>query len=143
LAAFIDVWIAPAQTKSYGWKSADAFIPPAQEHRLPACDNRARRHEISGDNFAPRQPVTRARWTGKRTPRPLGSGIVSPLGFCAAANCLQDWMIIKSIPVSKNPRTPSIKTTLQEKLALIPPTPEPPATLDGSLHPSHARTDGK
>ncbi len=38
---------------------------------------------------------------------------------------------------------PSMKTTLQEKLALIPATPESPATLAGSLHPSQAISDGK
>ena len=37
----------------------------------------------------------------------------------------------------------NMKTTLQEKLALIPATPESPATLAGSLHPSQAISDGK
>jgi hypothetical protein len=35
-----------------------------------------------------------------------------------------------------------MKTTLHEKLALIPATPESPATLDGSLHNSQAMSDG-
>jgi hypothetical protein len=35
-----------------------------------------------------------------------------------------------------------MKRTLQEKLALIPATPESPATLEGSLHPSQAINDG-
>jgi len=98
---------------------------------------------MSGDKFAPYQAANTGRRAANADPRRAGSGFASATGFCWAANCLHDRMIMKSIPVSKNPTTASIKTTLQEKLALIPPTPESPATLDGSLHPSHASTDGK
>ncbi len=35
-----------------------------------------------------------------------------------------------------------MKRTLHEKLALIPATPASPATLEGSLHPSQAISDG-
>jgi len=49
---------------------------------------------------------------------------------------------MKSMPVSRKASIPSMKTTLQEKLALIPPTPASPATFEGSLHPSQAKTDG-
>lgn len=35
-----------------------------------------------------------------------------------------------------------MKRTLQEKPALMPDTPESPATLEGSLHPSQAIKDG-
>lgn len=62
---------------------------------------------------------------------------------CCSASCLQDRIIMKTIPVSRQASIPSMKTTLQEKLALIPPTPESPATLDGSLHPSQATSDGR
>ena len=49
---------------------------------------------------------------------------------------------MRTIPQSKNVSIPSMKTTLQEKLALIPPTPASPITLDGSLHPSQAMSEG-
>ena len=50
---------------------------------------------------------------------------------------------MRTNPVSKKASMPSMKTTLHEKLALIPATPESPATLDGSLHPSQAINDGR
>jgi hypothetical protein len=50
---------------------------------------------------------------------------------------------MRTIPVSKKVSMPSIKTTLHEKLALIPATPESPATFDGPLHPSQAISDGR
>ena len=50
---------------------------------------------------------------------------------------------MRTIPVNKKVSIPSMKTTLHEKLALIPATPESPATLDGSLHPSQAISDGR
>ena len=37
---------------------------------------------------------------------------------------------------------PIMKSTLSEKPALMPETPPSPATLEGSLHPGHANTDG-
>jgi hypothetical protein len=49
---------------------------------------------------------------------------------------------MRIIPVSKKATMPIMKITLHEKLALIPATPESPATLDGSLHPSQASSDG-
>jgi hypothetical protein len=36
----------------------------------------------------------------------------------------------------------SMKRTLHENPALIPLTPDGPATLDGSLHPGHAKSEG-
>jgi hypothetical protein len=35
-----------------------------------------------------------------------------------------------------------MKRTLQEKPALMPLTPDAPATFDGSLHPGHAISEG-
>src|ERR1700730_17765302 len=49
---------------------------------------------------------------------------------------------MRTIPVSKKATMPIMKITLHEKLALIPAAPESPATLDGSLHPSQASSDG-
>jgi hypothetical protein len=37
---------------------------------------------------------------------------------------------------------PSMNSTLHEKLAPIPATPEAAATFDGALHPSQATSDG-
>lgn len=62
---------------------------------------------------------------------------------CWSASCLQERTIMKIIPPNKNPSIPIMKITLQEKLALIPTTPESPATVDGSLHPSQAISDGR
>jgi hypothetical protein len=59
-----------------------------------------------------------------------------------SASCWLERIIIRTMPEIKNASIPSMKTTLHEKLALIPPTPESPITLDGSLHPSQARSDG-
>jgi hypothetical protein len=36
----------------------------------------------------------------------------------------------------------SMKRTLQENPALMPPTSDAPATFDGSLHPGHAISEG-
>ena len=49
---------------------------------------------------------------------------------------------MKTMPLIRNASMPSMKTTLHEKLAPIPATPESPATLDGSLHNSQAMSDG-
>jgi hypothetical protein len=49
---------------------------------------------------------------------------------------------MRTIPPIRNASMLSIKITLHEKLALIPATPESPATLDGSLHNSQAMSDG-
>jgi hypothetical protein len=46
------------------------------------------------------------------------------------------------MPATSNEIIPIIKITLHEKPAPIPVTPEEPATLDGSLHPSQAKSDG-
>jgi hypothetical protein len=62
---------------------------------------------------------------------------------CCSASCRQVRTIIITIPLSKKTSIPSMKTTLQEKLELIPATPESPATLAGSLQPSQAIRDGK
>jgi hypothetical protein len=45
---------------------------------------------------------------------------------------------MKIIPPRIDTTLKSIKRTLHEKPALIPLTPEAPATLEGSLHPGHA-----
>jgi len=50
---------------------------------------------------------------------------------------------MRTNPVKRKAVTPSINRTLQEKLALIPATPDCPATLEGSLHPSQAKSDGR
>lgn len=49
---------------------------------------------------------------------------------------------MKTMPPIKKASIPSMKRTLHEKLALIPSTPELPATLDGSLHPSQGMSEG-
>ena len=61
---------------------------------------------------------------------------------CCSASFLQERIIIKTMPPIRNASMPSMKTTLHEKLAPIPATPESPATLDGSLHNSQAMSDG-
>jgi hypothetical protein len=49
---------------------------------------------------------------------------------------------MKTKPLRMDPTMTSMKMTLAEKPKLIPSTPPPPATLEGSLHPSQARTVG-
>jgi hypothetical protein len=61
---------------------------------------------------------------------------------CCSASLLQERTIMKTMPLIRNASMPSIKMTLHEKLALIPATPESPATLDGSLQNSQAMSDG-
>ena len=62
--------------------------------------------------------------------------------WCWVANCLHERIIMKTIPLIRKANIPIMKRTLHEKLAPIPPTPEAPVTLDGSLHPSQATSDG-
>jgi hypothetical protein len=49
---------------------------------------------------------------------------------------------MKVMPVRRKTTNPIMKSTLSEKAALIPETPPSPATLEGSLHPGHANSDG-
>ena len=53
-----------------------------------------------------------------------------------------DRTIIRIIPPMVAATLKSIKRTLHEKPALIPLTPEAPATFEGSLHPGHAIREG-
>ena len=53
-----------------------------------------------------------------------------------------DRTIIRIIPPMVAATLKSIKRTLHEKAALIPFTPEAPATFEGSLHPGHAIREG-
>ena len=64
------------------------------------------------------------------------------LACCCWASCLQERIIMTIRQLNKTPIMQIMKRTLQEKLALIPATPESPATLEGSLHPSQAISDG-
>jgi hypothetical protein len=50
--------------------------------------------------------------------------------------------IIQAKPLKIDPTMTSMKITLAEKPKLIPSTPPPPATLEGSLQPSQAITAG-
>ena len=60
-----------------------------------------------------------------------------------ASSCLQACTIMQSMPPTRVATMPSMKMTLTEKPRLVPLTPEAPATLDGSLHPSHAKASGR
>ena len=57
---------------------------------------------------------------------------------CLASSCRHERTIMKIIPPRIDTTLKSIKRTLHEKPALMPLTPEAPATLEGSLHPGHA-----
>jgi hypothetical protein len=99
--------------------------------------------DTCGNSLAriPRQPGTERRRTGTGTRLATGRG--APVDSCCAANCLQERTIMKTSPVNSEATTVSINRTLQEKLALIPATPDCPATFEGSLHPSQAKSDGR
>jgi hypothetical protein len=84
----------------------------------------------------------RAALSGDATREASAQAELRPTRCRCSASCRQERIIMRTIPQSKNVSIPSMKTTLQEKLALIPPTPESPITLDGSLHPSQAKSDG-
>jgi hypothetical protein len=61
---------------------------------------------------------------------------------CRASSCRHDRKIIKIIPPMMDATLQSMKRTLDENPALIPLTPDAPATFDGSLHPGHAIKEG-
>jgi len=60
---------------------------------------------------------------------------------CLASSCRHERTIMKIIPPKIDATLKSMKRTLHEKPALIPLTPDAPATFEGSLQPGHAIRD--